>query len=356
MATIILDAGHGGTDPGAVRGTRREADDNLRLTLAVGPILQACGHRVIYTRTADTFVSLADRARISNNANANIFVSIHRNASAVNPNATGVDNFIRPAASAREVDWAQRVLNRIVATGVFRDRGVHRGNFFVLNATNAPAMLLEMGFISTDSDNVLFDQNLDVLARAIAQGIMDAVGYGTCTPGAPPPRPPVGPPIPTPPVAPVPPTPPVAPSIPGFPSPSLPAVVGPDDTIRQIQQRLNDTYGQSLTVDGRAGSLTRRALIRAFQMELNAQHNAGLAVDGIFGPMTRSRTPVLRRGDRGNLVWILQSALWIHGFRTNPDGVFGPLTETQVRNFQTARGITPDGVAGPVTFTNLFAW
>ncbi|MCL2587348.1 MAG: N-acetylmuramoyl-L-alanine amidase [Firmicutes bacterium] len=352
MATIVLDAGHGGTDPGAVNGARREADDNLRMALAVGPLLQACGHRVIYTRTTDVFVPLADRARISNNANADIFVSIHRNGS-VNNQATGYDTFIRPQASARELDWAARVHNRIIATGVFRDRGIQRGNFFVLNATNAPAMLLELGFITTDGDNVLFDQNFNTLARAIANGIMDSVGYGSCASGAvpPPPRPPVPTP---PPVTPSPPTGP--PPFPGFPSPSLPPVIGPDATIRQIQTILNNTYGQNLTVDGLAGPLTRRALVRAFQMELNSRFNAGLTVDGIFGPITRSRTPLVRRGDRGNLVWILQAALWIHGFRTTPDGVFGPLTEQQVRNFQVARGISADGIAGPATFTNLFVW
>ena len=346
MATIVLDAGHGGTDPGAVNGTRREADDNLRMALAVGPILQACGHRVVYTRTTDVFIPLADRARISNNANADIFVSIHRNGS-VNPNATGYDTFIRPAASAREIDWATRVHNRIIQTGVFIDRGIQRGNFFVLNATNAPAMLLELGFITTNGDNVLFDQNFQTLAQAVANGIMDSVGYGTCTPGVTPPRPPISPPPVTPP--------PVTPTPPPTTGPALPPVVGPDNTIRQIQERLNNVYGQHLNVDGLAGPLTRRALIRAMQMELNAR-GANLAVDGIYGPLSRAATPLVRRGDRNNLVWILQAALWIHGFRTTPDGIFGPLTEQQVRNFQAARGITADGIAGPITFTNLFAW
>ena len=340
MATIVLDAGHGGSDPGAVNGGRFESNDNLRMALAVGPLLQACGHRVIYTRTTDVFVPLADRARISNNANADIFVSIHRNGS-VNPNATGYDTFIRPQASAREIDWATRVHNRIIGTGVFVDRGIQRGNFFVLNATNAPAMLLELGFITTDGDNVLFDQNFDTLARAIANGIMDSVGLGTCASGVTPPPPPPRPPITT-----------LPPATPG---PALPPIVGPDNTIRQIQQTLNRVYGQTLNVDGLAGPLTRRALIRAFQMELNSR-GANITVDGIFGPTTRARTPLVRRGDRGNLVWILQAALWIHGFRTTPDGIFGPLTEAQVRAFQTARGIASDGIAGPITFSSLFAW
>ncbi|MCL2755581.1 MAG: N-acetylmuramoyl-L-alanine amidase [Firmicutes bacterium] len=330
MATIVIDPGHGGTDPGAVRGTRHEANDNLNMALAVGRILESRGHRVIYTRRTDTNVSLAERARISNNANADIFVSIHRNA-AVNPEAHGLENYVRPAATAREVENATRVLNRIADLNIFRNRGLHRGNFFVLNATNAPAMLLELGFISNAEDNRLFDANFSRIAEATAQGIIDSVA---------PVRPPVTPPTTPPPIAP--------PVTPPRPTP------GGDATVRQIQTTLNNVYGQNLVVDGIAGPLTRRALTRALQMQLNSQFGSRLAVDGIFGPLTRAQIPLVRRGDRGNLVWILQAAMWINGFQTNPDGVFGPLTEQTVRNFQASRGIGTDGIAGPITFTELF--
>ena len=340
MATIVLDAGHGGNDPGAVLGTRLEKDDNLRMVLAVGPILQRCGHRVVYTRSTDVFVPLNERARISNNANADMFVSIHRNGSVI-PTANGVDNFVRPAATAQEITYATRVLNRVVDLNVFTNRGLQRGNFLVLNATHAPAQLLELGFVTTEADNVRFDQNFDRIAEAVAQGIMDSVGGCVTTPA-----PPTQPIVPHPPVAP-----PVAPIPPVIPTPPP---VGGDATVRQIQTRLNRDYGQNLVVDGIAGPLTRRALVRALQIELNSQFNARLTVDGVFGPQTRSQIRLLRRGDRGNLVWILQSALWIQGFRTNPDGVFGPLTEQTVRNFQTARGLSPDGIAGPITFGELF--
>ncbi|MCL2846616.1 MAG: N-acetylmuramoyl-L-alanine amidase [Firmicutes bacterium] len=333
MATIVLDAGHGGHDPGATLGTRRESDDALRMVLAVGRILENCGHRVVYTRRTDVFIPLSERARISNNAGANIFVSIHRNGS-TNSAAEGTDNFVRVAATQREVDFATRVLNRVLALNVFRNRGIQRANFTVLTQTNAPAQLLELGFITNPLDNARFDANFDRIATAVATGIMDNVGPCRGTPTTPPPV------VTPPPVTPPPP----------------PPTTDDRAVIRQIQTRLNQQFGQHLAVDGIAGPLTRRALTRALQMVLNTEFACRplLAVDGIFGPLTRGCVPLVRAGMRGNIVWVLQSAMFIHGFRTNPDGIFGPLTNQTVRNFQSSRGLGIDGIAGPITFTELF--
>jgi N-acetylmuramoyl-L-alanine amidase/uncharacterized protein YraI len=192
MATICLDAGHGGASSGAVFGhIRQEKNDNLAMVIAVGRILECRGHRVIYTRQTDIDVGLTERARISNAANANIFVSIHRNGS-VNAQANGVENYVRPNATNTEVEFAHRVLNRIVALNVFTNRGVHRGNFTVLNATNAPAQLLEVGFITNAADNARLDNNFNRIVVAIANGIEDCVGRGGGTPPLPPPPPPSG--------------------------------------------------------------------------------------------------------------------------------------------------------------------
>jgi len=173
--TIVIDPGHGGSDPGAVSGTRREADDNLRLSLAVQRLLQAQGQRVIMTRSTNVAVSLAERSAISNRSNANLFVSIHRNAAASSA-AHGVENFVFTNAPAATVQNAFDVLDEIVDAGVQSNRGVRRGNFAVLRNTNAPAMLIEMGFITNARDNQLFDQNFDAYAAAIARGIMTALG------------------------------------------------------------------------------------------------------------------------------------------------------------------------------------
>ena len=77
--TVMIDAGHGGKDPGAVYQERREKDDTLKLAMAVGQILQENGIRVEYTRTTDVYETPYEKAMEANNAGVDFFVSIHRN-------------------------------------------------------------------------------------------------------------------------------------------------------------------------------------------------------------------------------------------------------------------------------------
>lgn len=328
MATVVLDAGHGGYDYGAVNGNRREKDDNLRLTLAVGNILKNCGVNVVYTRTTDVFIPLLERSNISNRANADLFVSIHRNAS-TNSSANGVENWVYTNPSQKAVAAANLVLNRVVSAGVQNNRGLQYGVFSVLRHTVAPAMLLEMGFISNTEDNRLFDTRFDAYATAIASGILSSLGIscsGVNAPGT------------TPPPTPEPPTSEYA------------------RNVRRIQEYLNTHYNAGLVADGIWGPMSKKALIRAYQIELNRMYNAGLVTDGVWGPNTSAATRTLRLGDRNNLVWLMQAALYTNGFSTIPDGIFGPITEGQLRAFQRARGLTADGLAGPKTFETLFKW
>ncbi|MCL2169610.1 MAG: N-acetylmuramoyl-L-alanine amidase [Defluviitaleaceae bacterium] len=173
-STVVIDPGHGGHDSGAVAFGRRESDDVLRLSLAVRNILQAEGLRVIMTRATDVFVSLNERSDISNRNNADLFVSIHRNASSSTA-ANGVENFVFTTAPGNTVRSAFAVLDEVVDVGVQNNRGVLRSNFAVLRNTQAPSMLLEMGFITNVRDNQLFDQNFNAYAAAIARGIMRAL-------------------------------------------------------------------------------------------------------------------------------------------------------------------------------------
>ena len=172
--TIVLDPGHGGSDVGAAFAGRLEKDDCLRLALAVRNLLAAQGQRVVMTRSTDVAVPLTTRSTISNQNNANIFVSIHRNAS-TNTAANGVENYVFTTAPVVDAVYAHTVLDEVVAAGVQSNRGVMRANFAVLRNTNAPAMLLEMGFITNARDNQLFDQNFNAYAAAIARGIMTSL-------------------------------------------------------------------------------------------------------------------------------------------------------------------------------------
>lgn len=318
MATIVIDAGHGGYDAGAVNGPRYEKNDNLRIALAVGERLKKCGINVIYTRTTDVFIPLLERSRISNRQKVDLFVSFHRN-SATNETANGVETLVYNNASQKSIQAAENLQKALVEAGIQSNRGVKRANLSVLRETNAPAILLELGFISNTEDNNLFDSKFDLYADTIARSLAQSVGVN-CNP------------------------------------------TQPDDgntgnsgdaIIRNIQSTLNARYGANLTVDGIWGPLSRRALIRALQIELNMTYGAGLTVDGVWGPKTKAAVRSIRQGDRGNIVWILQAGLYVKGFKTTPDGIFGPNTTTQVRAFQSANGLTVDGIAGPNTFAVL---
>ena len=314
MKTIVLDAGHGGTDPGAVNGRRLEKDDNLRMAQAVQRQLTNQGQKVIMTRDKDTYVPLLERSAISNNNNADMFVSFHRNASD-NPGVGGTETWIQQGSPAANAAYAQNVQNRLVSAGVQSNRGVRAGNYSVLRNTAAPAMLLELGFISNAVDNDFFDRNFDAYATAITRGILESLG-----------------------------------------EPYTPSGTGGSgsETIKTIQATLNSRYNTNLQVDGIPGARTKRALITALQIELNTLFNTGLLVDGIWGPKTRAAVPNIAIGTSGSLVYLLQAALYVNGYPVTLDGIFGPGTQQAVKAFQKQNGLTDDGIAGPNTFEKLF--
>jgi len=350
MATIVLDAGHGGRDPGAV-GTlagapqRRESDDNLRLTLAVGNILRNRGCNIIYTRETDVFVPLGERARIANNRNADLFVSIHRNAS-VNANANGIENWIHTNADARTTQIANTVLNYLAREPHQSNRGIQRGNFQVLRETRMPAMLLEVGFISNARDNQLFDQNFNAYATAIANGIASAIGG--CRPGVTPP--------------------PVAPPASSFrrvctQGGNLNVRATPNGNIifqipnnTQVRLLSYQTGWAQIEVDGRTGWVSANFLCPAGGVSPPAP-------PPISPPAFNPPYPgfLIRRGMSGDDVRTIQRML--NRIRTRfpqispaplaVDGVFGPLTENAVMNFQRLAGIGVDGIVGPISWARM---
>ena len=174
MATIVLDAGHGGSDFGATYLGRMEKDDNLRLTMAVGNILQNARQNVIYIRTGDVYETPSQKAQEANAANADYFVSIHRNSRPYDNQYTGIESLVynRYGTAAKMAENINRQLEDIG----FVNQGVNeRTNLAVLRQTNMPAVLVEVGFINTDRDNMLFDSRFNEIAQAIADGILMSV-------------------------------------------------------------------------------------------------------------------------------------------------------------------------------------
>lgn len=174
---IALDAGHGGSDPGAVYKGRQEKDDTLDLTLAVGDILKKNGIDVYYTRTTDEYETPFKKATDANNSGADLFVSIHRNSSE-NPNQySGVETLVY-SDTGLKAEVARNINNQLEDAG-FKNLGVdERKNLVVLKRTKMPAVLVEVGFINNDKDNYLFDEEFDNIAQAIADGILESIPSG----------------------------------------------------------------------------------------------------------------------------------------------------------------------------------
>lgn len=174
MSLVVIDAGHGGNNPGAVYGGRQEKDDALALSLAVGRILEENGVRVYYTRVDDVYESPAQKAMEGNAIGADLFISIHRNSSPYPNQYAGVETLVysRYGEAAR---LAANINARLVQVG-FEDLGIReQADLAVLRRTRMPAVLVEAGFINTDDDNRIFDQRLDEIAQAIADGILETV-------------------------------------------------------------------------------------------------------------------------------------------------------------------------------------
>jgi len=174
MALVVLDAGHGGPNPGAIYMEREEADDALNLVLAIGPILEDAGIDVVYTRTEDIFETPFQKAQEGNAAGADYFVSIHRNSSPYSNQYSGVETLVYDRYS-QAAELAENINEELEEVG-FINLGVNeRPNLIVLNSTQMPAVLVEVGFINTDADNQILDTRFYEVAQAIADGIIETV-------------------------------------------------------------------------------------------------------------------------------------------------------------------------------------
>ena len=184
--TVVLDPGHGGKDGGAVSKdkSRAEKDDDLRMALAVrDQLLKHPRIQVIMTRDTDVVVSLAERCRIANEAQADFFISLHRNSA---ESGSGVEIWVNNNSTDNALDklLAGYILERINMVGVSANRGVQLGyrgssaetvgnNYYVNRNTNMPSCLVELGFMSSEEDNNLFDDRFNEYAEAIATAIIE---------------------------------------------------------------------------------------------------------------------------------------------------------------------------------------
>lgn len=177
-AQVVIDPGHGGDDVGAEYNGRYEKDDNLAVALLVEEKLDAMGIDAVLTRDDDTFISLEKRCSFANNKQAQLYVSLHRNSA---DGANGVEIWVSSDEPEADVELAENILQGLDKAGISQNRGVKAGyargdgNYYVNSHTEMPSCLVELGFINSEEDNTLFDQNLNAYAEAIANAIAETL-------------------------------------------------------------------------------------------------------------------------------------------------------------------------------------
>lgn len=169
---IVIDPGHGGLDTGALRGNVLEKDLTLDISLKVKECLKEIGMKnIVMTRSVDKTLTLDERVQIANNNNADIFVSVHINAS-VKSEINGIETHYY---SENGYNVAKVIHKELMENVNATDRGLFKSKFYVINHTEAPAVLLELGFISNEQErsSLKSDKRQMDSAQAIADGIVN---------------------------------------------------------------------------------------------------------------------------------------------------------------------------------------
>ncbi|MBU3112612.1 N-acetylmuramoyl-L-alanine amidase [Clostridium lacusfryxellense] len=380
--THCLDPGHGGSDPGAVGKRSHEADIVLVIAKIVGRILIENGQKVIYTRTTDKYLTLAQRATIANNNKCDTFISIHCN-SAVNKTAHGVETFSHPSSS-NGLKLSKFVQSELVKATSLTNRGSKTANFGVLRMSYMPAILVETAFISNalEETSLLQYAFQEKIALSIVKGIFSYLGltFNKST---------------------------TTNSNNAIPKPvvlghtyrvrlSWEAVKSQKGAYSNLQNALNllktlpgykvfDENGKVVGGNNTATTTTPTSIdtkLLSIQKSLNrlgfkgknglklsedgitgdnsifaikvCQWKLGLAVDGIAGVNTINAInsvlakPLLKVGSKGIVVRYLQSKLGVA-----VDGIFGNVTKNSVIIYQNANGLDSDGIVGNKTWNKL---
>ncbi len=170
---VVLDAGHGGKDPGAGHNGLREKDIVLAVTLLAADMLKTSGVDVRLTRSTDTFVELNDRAAMAGQVGAKLFVSVHCDAAA-NRGARGFTIYA-PETRMTQTSGLATTMEKSMRTTHPTSRGIRAAGYRVLLRTSCPAILLELGYLTNRYDARLLasKSHQRTVARAVARAVTD---------------------------------------------------------------------------------------------------------------------------------------------------------------------------------------
>lgn len=171
-ATIVIDAGHGGHDPGAVNNHLVEKELTMKTARMLADKLKAFGTNVILTRDEDVAVSLNDRVYMGHSINADAFISIHYDAIETANSVSGTTTYY---FSENEKELAEKINDQLHLNGPLNNNGVRKGNYFVLRENHQPSILLELGYINSTQDQRHIQTNhyRSIVTDSIIKGLVE---------------------------------------------------------------------------------------------------------------------------------------------------------------------------------------
>ena len=176
MYSVVIDPGHGGSDVGATRDNIYEKDITLEVSKLLEGYLKKQGVYTHMTRDRDKTVELSERSDFSNSIEPDVFISVHVN-STVKEDVIGLETHWYHAHS---LEFAQKVHSKMASSRNLSkwetlDRGLFQSKFYVINHTNAPAILVEIGFISNPNERreLMKEKRREEIAKSLADGIME---------------------------------------------------------------------------------------------------------------------------------------------------------------------------------------
>ncbi len=177
---VVVDAGHGGSDGGTVSGKAVEKEINLSVALKLKAILEKNNIEVILTRSSDENISLADRTSVANASNADFFISLHCNYYEKDARIAGMECYYNNSNATESKGYAESIISAVSLSEDIETRYAKTEGYYVLRNTQMPAVLVEMGFLSNDSESqkLLDDDYQESLAQRIAEGISNEIKRG----------------------------------------------------------------------------------------------------------------------------------------------------------------------------------
>lgn len=171
--TVVLDAGHGGKDVGTNSGKIYEKDINLNVTRLIQEMLEEQGVNVVMTRDKDTFLKLQERVDLVNEEDADLFVSIHCNSYEDDASIKGMDCYY-PEGSELGEEYAKYIMEVVETCKDIKSRGYREETYYVTEHSEAPAVLIELGFMTNASEckKLNSESYQQLLAEELSAGIL----------------------------------------------------------------------------------------------------------------------------------------------------------------------------------------